>query len=83
MQNSKVYEWEVFVSFVEQKFGLVSGLASHPVLDAIAADLHVGALQRRDIAGNPVGPWQYPARTIKKLMRTTDSSSSKAHPAAL
>jgi len=54
MQNSKVFEWKVFVRFVERKFELVSDSASHPVLDAIAADLVTSALQWRDKKGHPV-----------------------------
>ncbi|MDA9185001.1 hypothetical protein N9O87_02810 [Gammaproteobacteria bacterium] len=42
MQENKVFEWKVFVRFVERKFELVSDLASHPVLDAIAEDLVTG-----------------------------------------
>jgi hypothetical protein len=61
MQETKVFEWKVFVRFVERNFELVSDLASHPVLDAIAEDLVTGALQWRDKNGHP--------RSIKKLKK--------------
>ena len=38
MQETKVFEWKVFVRFVERNFDLVSDLVSHPVLDAIPED---------------------------------------------
>ena len=56
MQDTKVFEWKVFVRFVERNFELVSDLASQPVLDAIAEDLVTGALQWRDKKGHPVKP---------------------------
>ena len=68
MQETKVFEWKVFVRFVERKFELVSDLASHPVLDAIAEDLVTGALQWRDKNGHPVKPSKSPLAVTKSFL---------------
>jgi len=68
MQENKVFEWKVFVRFVERKFELVSDLASHPVLDAIAEDLVTGALQWRDKKGHPVNPSKSPLAVTKSFL---------------
>ena len=48
MQNSKVYEWKFFDSFVRAMLDLGSNAISHLILDEIAKDLNTGALQRPD-----------------------------------
>lgn len=67
MQNSKVYEWKFFDSFVKAVLDL--GLeGSHPMLDAVAEDLFTGALQRRDNMGNPVEPCRLPSDLSKSFL---------------
>jgi len=67
MQNSKVYEWKFFDSFVRAVLDL--GLeGSHPVLDAVAEDLFTGALQRRDNMGNPVEACRLPSDLSKSFL---------------
>jgi hypothetical protein len=68
MQNSKVYEWKFFDSFVRAVLDLGSDAISHPILDEIAKDLNTGALQRRDKMGNPVEPWQLPSDVAKSFL---------------
>ena len=68
MQETKVFEWKVFVRFVERNFELVSDLASQPVLDAIAEDLVTGALQWRDKKGHPVKPSKSPLAVTKSFL---------------
>ena len=68
MQNSKVYEWKFFDSFVRAVLDLGSDIISHPILDVIAQDLNTGALQRRDRMGNPVNPWQLPSDLAKSFL---------------
>ena len=67
MQNSKVYEWKFFDSFVRAVLDLVPK-GSHPVLDAVAEDLFVGALQRRDSMGNPVKLCHLPSDLSKSFL---------------
>jgi len=67
MQNSEVYEWKFFDSYVRATLGLGSG-GSHPVLDAVAQDLFTGALQRRDSMGNPVKPCHLPSDLSKSFL---------------
>jgi hypothetical protein len=67
MQNSKVYEWKFFDSFVRAVLDL-GPKGSHPVLDAVAEDLFTGALQRRDSMGNPVEPCRLPSDLSKSFL---------------
>jgi len=67
MQNSKVYEWKFFDSFLRATLDLGSK-GSHPVLDVVAQDLFTGALQRRDSMGNPVKPCHLPSDLSKSFL---------------
>ncbi len=64
----KVYPWKVFNSFVRKAYKHKSKTDSHPVLDAVASDLHTGDLQRRDKLGHPTQPWQLPTEVAKSYL---------------
>lgn len=66
MQNrntNKVYSWKVFDTFARKACNHKPKLKreSHPVLDAVAMDLHTGVLQRRDKLGHPIERWILPS----------------------
>ncbi len=69
MQDTiKVYPWGDFDSFVRKACVHKSKTESHPVLDAVASDLHTGDLQRRDKLGHPTQPWQLPTEVAKSYL---------------
>ena len=69
MQDTiKVYPWGDFDSFVREACTHNFEIKSHPVLDAVALDLHTGDLQRRDKLGPPTQPWQLPTGAAKSYL---------------
>jgi hypothetical protein len=68
----KVFSWKAFASFVYKQTRYKVEETGHPVLDAVATELHTGQLIRRDRKGNPVEPWLNPLELRKSYLDPTE-----------
>jgi hypothetical protein len=59
--KQKVFSWKAFATFVHKQTGYKAQEKAHPVLDAVASELLIGSLIRRNRKGYPVKPWSEPS----------------------
>jgi hypothetical protein len=64
----KVFSWKAFATFVHRQTRYRSRKTAHPLLDAVATELHTGALIRRDKKGNPGEPRLNPLELRKSYL---------------
>jgi hypothetical protein len=68
----KVFSWKAFATFVYKQTRYKVEETGHPVLDAVATELHTGQLIRRDRKGNPVEPWLNPLELRESYLDPTE-----------